>query len=99
MVSNVRELFRRGAPDETFGSEMGVISMPVGLDGLLEGADLSVMAWLRPGHPRPYFTFEQERRGCPAPGRACRCIAKSNFTCDYTYIWTNMPFGLQASTR
>src|SRR5260221_3071878 len=39
MVSNVRELFRRGARDETFGAEMGVVSMPVRLDGLLKGAD------------------------------------------------------------
>jgi hypothetical protein len=52
MVSNVRELFRRGARDETFGPEMGVISMLVKLEGVLKGPDLSVMAGLRPGHPR-----------------------------------------------
>jgi hypothetical protein len=44
-------LFRRGARDETFSPEMGVISMLVKLDGWLEGADLSVMAGLPPGHP------------------------------------------------
>src|SRR6266446_3157631 len=49
MVSNVRELFRRGARDETFGLETGIISMLVKLDRLLRGAHPSVMAGLRPG--------------------------------------------------
>jgi hypothetical protein len=33
MVSNAGELFRRGARDETFGVEMGVISMIVKIEG------------------------------------------------------------------
>src|ERR1700720_3303087 len=33
MVSNLRELFRRGARDETFGPERGVISMLAKLEG------------------------------------------------------------------
>jgi hypothetical protein len=70
MVSNVRELFRRGARDETFGPEMGVISMLVKLEGVLKGPDLSVMPGFVPAI-HVLFIWLLQARGCPArPGMA-----------------------------
>jgi hypothetical protein len=70
MVSNVRELFRRGARDETFGPEMGVISMLVKLEGALKGPDLSVMAGLRPGHWGEHLNPEEGPLGRVSKGAA-----------------------------
>src|SRR5712692_2781072 len=41
MVSNVRELFRRGLRDETFGLEMGVFSMLVKVEAIAPGLFLT----------------------------------------------------------